>query len=73
MSSGPGLQFNLVALVPEALSLYGSIIQFSIASAGGLARRASGWITAISVAIVVILDAVSFSRKTFRREMYESN
>ncbi|WP_254777113.1 hypothetical protein [Paenibacillus sp. yr247] len=37
-SSGPGLQFNLVALAPEAsgimLSLYGSVLQISIAVAG---------------------------------------
>jgi DHA1 family putative efflux transporter-like MFS transporter len=62
-SSGPGLQFNLVALATEAsgimLSLYGSILQLSIA--------------ATSVAFAVILAAVLFSRKTSRRLRYESN
>jgi DHA1 family putative efflux transporter-like MFS transporter len=84
-SSGPGLQFNLVALAPEAtgimLSLYGSILQLSIAAAGGIGGIAAGgisiravsWIAAISVAIALILAAVSFSRKTSRRVIYESN
>lgn len=39
-SSGPGMQFNLVLLAPEAagiiLSIYGSIIQIGIAAAGGI-------------------------------------
>ncbi|WP_248928887.1 MFS transporter [Paenibacillus hamazuiensis] len=84
-SSGPGLQFNLVALAPEAsgimLSLYGSILQLSIAAAGGIGGIAAGslsigavgWIAAIAVAIAVILAVVSFSRKTSRRLSYESN
>ncbi|MBD2872782.1 MFS transporter [Paenibacillus arenilitoris] len=84
-SSGPGLQFNLVALAPEAsgimLSLYGSIIQLSIAAAGGIgglaaggiSLRAVGWLSAASVAIAVILAVVSFSRKTSRRLSYEPN
>ncbi|MGO4271917.1 MFS transporter, partial [Paenibacillus sp. TAF58] len=84
-SSGPGLQFNLVALAPEAsgimLSLYGSILQLSIAAAGGIGGiaagsasiRAVGWVAAVSVAIAVILAAVSFRRKTSRRLSYESN
>ncbi|MEK3914181.1 MFS transporter [Paenibacillus sp. FSL H7-0331] len=84
-SSGPGLQFNLVALAPEAtgimLSLYGSILQLSIAAAGGIGGIAAGgisiravsWIAAISVAIALILAVVSFSRKTSRRVIYESN
>ncbi|MFL0196036.1 MFS transporter [Clostridium sp. WILCCON 0269] len=50
-ASGPGMQFNLVLLAPEAsgimLSLFGSVLQLSIAAAG-------------SVAIAVILAAVSF-------------
>ncbi|MFC5447044.1 MFS transporter [Paenibacillus aestuarii] len=74
-SSGPGLQFNLVAIAPEAsgimLSLYGSILQLSIATAGGIGGiavgsasiRAVGWGAAVSVAIAVILAAASFSRK----------
>ncbi|WP_027091910.1 MFS transporter [Cohnella thermotolerans] len=84
-SSGPGLQFSLVALAPEAsgimLSLYGSILQLSIAAAGGiggiaaggLSIRAVGWIAAVSVAIAVILAAISFSRKSSRRFRYGSN
>lgn len=71
-SSGPGMQFNLVLLAPEAsgimLSLYGSIIQFSIAAAGGIGGIAVGnlsmigisWIGATSVAIAVILAMISF-------------
>ncbi len=39
-ASGPGMQFNLVELAPAAagimLSLYGSILQLSIAAAGGI-------------------------------------
>lgn len=72
-SSGPGLQYNLVLLAPEAsgimLSLFGSILQFSIAAAagiGGIAARSSSmlevsWIGAVSVAIAVCIAAVSFS------------
>ncbi|WP_222125769.1 MFS transporter [Paenibacillus sp. Y412MC10] len=82
-SSGPALQFNLVALAPEAsgimLSLYGSILQVAIACAGGIGGiavgaisiRAVGWIAAFFVAIAVILMAVSL--KTNRRLRYESN
>lgn len=82
-SSGPALQFNLVALAPEAsgimLSLYGSILQIAIACAGGIGGvavgaisiRAVGWIAAFFVAIAVILMAVSL--KTNRRLRYESN
>lgn len=43
--SGPGLQFHLVELAPEAsgimLSLYGSVLQLSIAAAGGNRRPCS--------------------------------
>ncbi|TVX98568.1 MFS transporter [Paenibacillus cremeus] len=82
-SSGPGLQFNLVLLAPEAsgimLSLFGSILQLSIAAAGGiggiaaggLSIRAVGWIAAISVAMAVILAAISFSHKSNRRLTYD--
>lgn len=70
-SSGPGLQFNLVSLAPEAsgiiLGLYGSFIQFGIAAAagiGGIAARGSmlaiSWIGAVSVAIAVCIAIVSF-------------
>lgn len=71
-SSGPGLQYNLVLIAPEAsgivLSLYGSIIQLSIAAAGGIGGIAVGslsmlsvsWIAALSVAIAVILAVLSF-------------
>ncbi|UUZ83548.1 MFS transporter [Paenibacillus sp. P26] len=84
-SSGPGLQFNLVALAPEAsgimLSLYGSILQLSITAAGGMggiaagtaSTQAVGWIAAASVAIAAILAVVSFRRKTSRRLSYGSN
>lgn len=77
-SSGPGLQFNLVALAPEAsgimLGLYGSILQCSIAAAGGiggittrsLSIRSVGWIAAASVAMAVILAVVSFRRNLSR-------
>ncbi|MCM2535317.1 MFS transporter [Neobacillus pocheonensis] len=72
-SSGPGMQYNLVWLAPEAsgimLSLYGSFIQLGIAAAagiGGIAVRgtsfhAVSWIGAASVAIAAIIAAVSFS------------
>jgi MFS transporter, DHA1 family, putative efflux transporter len=72
-SSGPGLQYNLVWLAPEAsgimLSLYGSFIQLGIAAAagiGGISVRSSSilavsWIGAASVAIAVIIAAISFS------------
>lgn len=72
-SSGPGLQYNLVWLAPEAsgimLSLYGSFIQLGIAAAagiGGIAVKATSvhavsWTGAISVAIAAIIAAVSFS------------
>jgi len=71
-SSGAGLQINLVLLAPEAsgmvLNLYGSILQFSIAAAGGIGGITAGslsmlavsWIAAAFVAIAVILAAVSF-------------
>ncbi|UUZ90313.1 MFS transporter [Paenibacillus sp. P25] len=84
-SSGPGLQFNLVALAPEAsgimLSLYGSILQLSITAAGGMggiaagtaSTQAVGWIAVASVAIAAILAVVSFRRKTSRRLSYGSN
>ncbi|MBT2696111.1 MFS transporter [Bacillus sp. ISL-40] len=72
-SSGPGMQYNLVWLAPEAsgimLSLYGSFIQLGIAAAagiGGIAVRSTSvhavsWIGAVSVAIAAIIAAVSFS------------
>ncbi|MDQ6599012.1 MFS transporter [Bacillus salipaludis] len=72
-SSGPGMQYNLVSLAPEAsgimLSLYGSFIQLGIAAAagiGGIAVKSTSvlsvsWIGAASVAIAVIIAAVSFS------------
>lgn len=70
-SSGPGLQFNLVSLAPEAsgiiLGLYGSFIQLGIAAAagiGGIAARGSmlsiSWVGAVSVAIAVCIAIVSF-------------
>jgi DHA1 family putative efflux transporter-like MFS transporter len=81
-SSGPGLQYNLVLLAPEAsgimLSLYGSFIPLGIAAAagiGGIAVRgtsihAVSWIGAASVAIAAIIAAVSFSlnRKVVKYE-----
>ncbi|MCM3728406.1 MFS transporter [Neobacillus cucumis] len=72
-SSGPGMQYNLVWLAPEAtgimLSLYGSIIQLGIATAAGIGGiavkstsvQAVSWIGAASVAIAAIIAAVSFS------------
>lgn len=72
-SSGPGMQYNLVWLAPEAsgimLSLYGSFIQLGIAAAagiGGIAVKSTSvlavsWIGAVSVAIAAIIAAVSFS------------
>ncbi|WP_232490250.1 MFS transporter [Neobacillus cucumis] len=72
-SSGPGMQYNLVWLAPEAsgimLSLYGSFIQLGIATAagiGGIAVKSTSvlsvsWIGAASVAIAAIIAAVSFS------------
>lgn len=72
-SSGPGLQYNLIWLAPEAsgimLSLYGSFIQLGIAAAagiGGIAVRSTSmlavsWIGAASVTIAVCIAAVSFS------------
>ncbi len=72
-SSGPGMQYNLVLLAPEAsgimLSLYGSILQLSIAAAAGIGGIAVGngsmltvsWIGAVSVAIAVCIAAASFS------------
>lgn len=70
-SSGPGLQFNLVSLAPEAsgiiLGLYGSFIQLGIAAAagiGGIVARGSmlaiSWVGAVSVAIAVCIAIVSF-------------
>ncbi|PLS08476.1 MFS transporter [Neobacillus cucumis] len=71
-SSGPGMQYNLVWLAPEAsgimLSLYGSFIQLGIAAAagiGGIAVKsisvlAVSWIGAGSVAIAALIAAVSF-------------
>jgi MFS transporter, DHA1 family, putative efflux transporter len=71
-SSGPGMQYNLVWLAPEAsgimLSLYGSFIQLGIAAAagiGGIAVKSTSvlavsWIGAVSVAIAAIITAVSF-------------
>ncbi|MBT2722600.1 MFS transporter [Bacillus sp. ISL-46] len=72
-SSGPGMQYNLVWLAPDAsgimLSLYGSFIQLGIAAAagiGGIAVKSTSvlevsWIGALSVAIAAIIAAVSFS------------
>ncbi|WP_129728930.1 MFS transporter [Ectobacillus funiculus] len=72
-SSGPGLQYNLIWLAPEAsgimLSLYGSFIQLGIAAAagiGGIAVKSTSilaisWIGATSVAIAAIIAAISFS------------
>ncbi|WP_263559834.1 MFS transporter [Paenibacillus polymyxa] len=74
-SSGPGLQFNLVALAPEAsgimLSLYGSVLQLSIAVAGGIGGlvadsysvHAVSWVAAVSVALAVILAVISLRQK----------
>ncbi|BCG57104.1 MFS transporter [Paenibacillus sp. URB8-2] len=71
-SSGPGMQYNLVLLAPEAsgimLSLYGSILQLSIAAAagiGGIAVRSASmpavsWTGAASVAVALCIAAVSF-------------
>ncbi len=72
-SSGPGMQYNLVWLAPEAsgimLSLYGSFMQLGIAAAagiGGIAVKntsvhAVSWIGAVSVAIAAIITLVSFN------------
>ncbi|MEH7097120.1 MFS transporter [Neobacillus vireti] len=72
-SSGPGMQYNLVWLAPQAsgimLSLYGSFIQLGIAAAagiGGIAVKNTSagvvsWIGAAAVAIAAIITAVSFS------------
>jgi len=72
-SSGPGMQYNLVWLAPEAsgimLSLYGSFIQLGIAAAagiGGIAVKSTSvvaisWIGAVSVGIAAIIAVVSFS------------
>jgi DHA1 family putative efflux transporter-like MFS transporter len=72
-SSGPGLQYNLVWLAPEAsgimLSLYGSFIQLGIAAAAGIGGiavkstsvQAVSWIGVASVAIAAIICAVPFS------------
>lgn len=72
-SSGPGLQYNLIWLAPEAsgimLSLYGSCIQLGIAAAagiGGIAVKSTSilavsWIGAASVAIATMIAAVLFS------------
>jgi DHA1 family putative efflux transporter-like MFS transporter len=72
-SSGPGLQYNLVWLAPEAsgimLSLYGSFIQLGIAAAAGIGGiavkstsvQAVSRIGAGSVAIAAMIMAVSFS------------
>ncbi|WP_275439934.1 MFS transporter [Paenibacillus sp. ACRRY] len=80
-SSGPGLQFNLVELAPEAsgimLSLYGSVLQLSIAAAGGIGGlvthsysiHAVSWTAALSVAIAVMLAVVSFGRQ-HKKETY---
>lgn len=74
-SSGPGLQFHLVELAPEAsgimLSLYGSVLQLSIAAAGGIGGLAAdsysvhavSWTAVVSVAIAVILAVISFRQK----------
>lgn len=82
-SSGPGLQYNLVWLAPEAsgimLSLYGSFIQLGIAAAagiGGIAVRgtsvhAVSWIGALSVVIAAIITVVSFSLNS-KVEKYEN-
>jgi DHA1 family putative efflux transporter-like MFS transporter len=71
-SSGPGLQFNLVLLAKEAsgimLSLYGSILQISIAAAGGIGGIAAGsssmvavsWVGAAAVAIAACMAVASF-------------
>ena len=73
-SSGPGMQYNLVWLAPEAsgimLSLYGSFIQLGIAAAagiGGIAVKSTSvlgisWIGAVSVLIATIIATVSFSQ-----------
>jgi DHA1 family putative efflux transporter-like MFS transporter len=80
-SSGPGLQFNLVDLAPEAsgimLSLYGSVLQLSIAAAGGIGGLATdsysvhavSWTAAVSVAIAVMLAVISFGQK-HKKEAY---
>ncbi|XRG77943.1 MFS transporter [Rossellomorea sp. GAMAL-10_SWC] len=72
-SSGPGMQYNLIWLAPEAsgimLSLYSSFIQLGIATAGvigGVAVKSTSvlavsWIGAVSVAIAAIIGAISFS------------
>lgn len=74
-SSGPGLQFNLVALAPEAsgimLSLYGPVLQLIIAAAGGIGGLAAdsypihavSWTAAASIAIAIILAVISFRQK----------
>jgi DHA1 family putative efflux transporter-like MFS transporter len=83
-SSGPGLQYNLIWLAPEAsgimLSLYGSFIQLGIAAAagiGGIAVKSTSvlavsWIGAASVAIAAIISAASFSLNVKRRNTRKS-
>jgi DHA1 family putative efflux transporter-like MFS transporter len=83
-SSGPGLQYNLVWLAPEAsgimLSLYGSFIQLGIAAAAGIGGiavkstsvQAVSWIGAASVAIAAIITAASFSLNVKRRNTRKS-
>ncbi|MDM5339921.1 MFS transporter [Fictibacillus enclensis] len=72
-SSGPGMQYSLIRLAPEAsgimLSLYGSFIQLGIAAAagiGGIAVKsisvhAVSWLGAASVAIAAIIAVFSLS------------
>ncbi|MDN4525744.1 MFS transporter [Fictibacillus fluitans] len=72
-SSGPGMQYNLIRLAPEAsgimLSLYGSFIQLGIAAAAGmggiavksLSVQAVSWLGAVSVAIAVVMAWFSLS------------
>ncbi|WP_275262475.1 MFS transporter [Paenibacillus tepidiphilus] len=74
-SSGPGLQFNLVNLAPEAsgimLSLYGSVVQLSIAAAGGIGGLVTArysvlgvsWTAAISVAVALMLAVIPFNQR----------
>ncbi|MBY9078130.1 MFS transporter [Paenibacillus sp. HN-1] len=73
-SSGPGLQYNLIVTAPNAagimLSLFGSVLQLSIAAAagiGGIAASGSSmlaisWTGAVSVAVALGIAAVAFSR-----------
>ncbi|MEJ8305228.1 MFS transporter [Saccharibacillus sacchari] len=77
-ASGPGMQYNLIELAPQArgimLGLYGSFIQLGIAAAGGIGGLASnggsmrlvGLVAAASVTIALLLSRYS-SRRSLKK------